>query len=65
MSRSPLARLLPETPTSAEHLEAMRRRAWLDQGVAVIRPDEIPDEWTRRAVIAEATRRWGRRSDRA
>ena len=59
--RSPLARLLPETPTSAEHLEAMRRRAWLDQGVIVLRPDELRDDFARQAIVNEATRRWGRR----
>ena len=64
MSRSPLARLLPEPATSAETLDALRRRAWTEMGVAVLRPDEIADAWTRQAVINEATRQFGGRSDR-
>ena len=60
--RSPLARFLPETPaiTPAE-IEALRRKAWLDQGVIVLRPDELRDDFARQAIVNEATRRWGRR----
>lgn len=64
MSRSPLARLLPEPATSAETLDALRRRAWVEMGVAVLRPDDIADAWTRQALINEATKQFGRRHDR-
>lgn len=63
MSRSPLARLLPEPATSAETLDALRRRAWIEMGVAVLRPDEIADAWTRQAVVNEANKRFGRRAE--
>ena len=42
--RSCLARLAPETPVTPEQLAGMRRRAWLEQGVAVLPLDAIRDE---------------------
>jgi hypothetical protein len=39
----------------------MRRRAWLEQGVAVLPLDAIRDDWTRQAIINEAIRLYGRR----
>jgi len=41
----------------------MRRAAWRKQGVAVLRPEDIGDDWTRQAVVNEATRQYGRRKD--
>jgi hypothetical protein len=59
--RSCLARMAPETPTSPEQLAAMRQRAWLQQGVAVLPLDAIRDDWTRQAIINEAVRLHGKR----
>jgi hypothetical protein len=59
--RSCLARVVPSNPTTREELEALRERAWIEQGVVVISPDEIADEWTRQALKNEATKRWGKR----
>lgn len=59
--RSCLERIVPRDPTSAEGLEALRARAWAEQGVVVLNVDEIGDDWLRQAVINEASRRWGRR----
>ena len=50
----------PSTTTGQE-LDAMRRRAWHEQGVATLALDEIGDAVLRQAVINEAVRRWGRR----
>jgi hypothetical protein len=64
--RSCLARSQPRTAPSDEDLLAMRRAAWRSQGVVVLRPENVRDDWTRRALINEANRLYGRRpgSDR-
>lgn len=49
------------SPTTGPELDAMRRRAWHEQGVATLVLDEIGDAVLRQAVINEAVRRWGRR----
>jgi len=49
---------------TAEDLEAMRLRAWRQQGVIVLRPEEIPDAWVKQALIDEAVRRYGPRPER-
>ena len=59
--RGSLARHLPETPPTEDELFAMRRAAWRKQGVAVIKPADIRDDWTRQALVNEATRLYGQR----
>ena len=49
------------SPASVREIERLRERAWQEQGVIVLRPTEIADEWTRQAVINLATMKWGRR----
>ena len=49
------------TAPSDEDLIAMRRAAWRSQGVAVLRPEDVRDDWTRHALINEANRLYGRR----
>ena len=49
------------SPTTAAELDAFRRRAWHEQGVAALPVAEIADDWLRQAVTNEATRRWGPR----
>jgi hypothetical protein len=44
-----------------EDLLAMRRAAWRTQGVVVLRPEDVRDDWTRQALINEANRLYGRR----
>jgi hypothetical protein len=48
-------------PTEGELL-AMRRAAWRMQGVIMLRPEDIRDDWTRQAFVNEANRLYGRRS---
>lgn len=59
--RSSLDRALPKRRTDAAVIEAMRRRAWLEQGIVTLRPVEIHDEWERQVVINMAVAKWGRR----
>jgi hypothetical protein len=59
--RGSLARHLPETPPTEDELFAMRRAAWRRQGIVVIRPANIRDDWTRQALVNEATRLYGQR----
>ena len=59
--RSSLARTQARTAPSDEDLLAMRRAAWRSQGVVVLRPEDIRDDWTRQALINEANRLYGRR----
>jgi hypothetical protein len=60
--RSCLARAQARTAPSAEDLLAMRRAAWRTQGVVVLRPEDVRDDWTRQALINEADRLYGRRA---
>ena len=59
--RSFLARAQARTAPSDEDLLAMRRTAWRQQGVIMLRPDDVRDDWTRQALINEANRLYGRR----
>ena len=59
--RSCLARAQGRIAPTDEELLAMRRAAWRTQGVVVLRPDDVRDDWTRQALVNEATRLYGRR----
>jgi hypothetical protein len=60
--RSPLARAQACTPPTDEDLLAMRRAAWRKQGIIMLRPDDVRDDWTRQALINEANRLYGHRA---
>ena len=60
--RSPLGRHVHSEPSPLE-LEDMRKRAWQQQGVVVLLPEEVIDPWLRQALVNEAERRYGRRRD--
>jgi hypothetical protein len=59
--RSCLARAQSRAAPTDEDLLAMRRAAWRSQGVIVLRPEDIRDDWTRQALVNEADRLYGRR----
>lgn len=61
MPRSPLGRTT--SSTTASELEAMRARAWHEHGVAALVIADLADAWLRQALINEATRRWGPRTN--
>ena len=60
--KSPLGRHLRREPSPLE-LEDMRKRAWQQQGVVVLQPEEVVDPWLRQALVNEAERRYGRRRE--
>jgi hypothetical protein len=60
--RSCLARAQARAAPTDDDLLAMRRAAWRKQGVIMLRPEDIHDDWTRQALINEAERLYGRRS---
>ena len=60
--RSCLARAQARTAPSDEDMQAMRRAAWRQQGVIMLRPDDVRDDWTRQALINEANRLYGCRA---
>jgi hypothetical protein len=59
--RSCLARVQVRTAPGDDDLLAMRRAAWRTQGVVVLRPEDVREDWTRQALINEANRLYGRR----
>jgi hypothetical protein len=59
--RGSLERHLPEAAPTEDELFAMRRAAWLRQGIVVIRLADVGDEIIRQALVNEATRLYGRR----
>jgi hypothetical protein len=61
--KSQLGRILPQRAATGDELLAMRKAAWHRQGVVVLRPEDIADEWVRQALISEATRLYGRRQE--
>ena len=60
--RSCLARVQASTASSDEDLLAMRRAAWRKQGVIMLRPEDVRDDWTRQVLVNEANRLYGCRS---
>jgi hypothetical protein len=59
--RGSLQRHLPRSLTTEDELFAMRRAAWRKQGIVVVRLADVRDDWTRQALVNEATRLYGRR----
>lgn len=60
--RSSLARYLPDSATPPEQLEAMRRCAYREHGVILVKPSDDLGEWLSAALDAWATRTWGKRT---
>jgi hypothetical protein len=59
--RSCLAHAQERTAPSDDDLHAMRRAAWRRQGVIMLRPEDVHDDWARQALINEANRLYGQR----
>ena len=62
-TRGSLERHLPRSTSTENELFTMRRAAWRNQGVIVIKPADIRDEWLRQAIVNEADRLYGRREN--
>jgi hypothetical protein len=54
--RTSLERHAPSAPSTPQEIGAMRRRAFVEHGVAMIRLSDVVDPWTKQAVINEARR---------
>jgi hypothetical protein len=61
--RSCLARAQVRTATTDDDLLVMCQAAWRQQGVIMLRPEDVRDDWSRQALINEANRLYGRRGD--
>lgn len=61
--RSNLSRHQPRRPLDAEQLRRLRAEAWHGQGIIVIRPEDVDDDWIRQAFVNEAHRLYGRRKE--
>jgi hypothetical protein len=56
-----LERHLPRPAPTEDELFAMRRAAWRQQGIVVLRVADVRDELIRQELVNEATRLYGRR----
>ena len=63
--RSSLSGRQLRPPMETEQLRRMRAAAWHGQGVVVIRPEEVEDDWIRQAIVNEADRLYGKRNREA
>lgn len=54
-----IGRHQPRPATSPEELKALRRKAFIEQGVVTIRLADVPDAWTKQAILNEARRQLG------
>lgn len=57
-----LGRLIGQTPATESELRAMRAAAWHKQGILVVDPAVIHDEWERQSLINIGNRLFGRRA---
>jgi hypothetical protein len=48
-------------PANADEIWTMRKRAWRESGVVMVRPEEINDPFARQAVINAASALYGPR----
>ena len=61
--RSSLARCMSRTAASDDELRALRRRAWQETGVVVLRPEDVEDAFARQALINVAQALFGPRTN--
>ena len=60
--RGSLDRHLTRSLPTEQELFPMRRAAWRQQGIVVLRVADVRDELIRQALVNEATRIYGRRA---
>ena len=61
--QSQLARYVAKPAATAGQVRALGARAWHDEGIVCLRPEELTDEFLRQALINAAERLYGRRQD--
>ncbi len=62
--QSHLSRHQPKAAISDVQLDAMAARAWLDHGIVLLRPEDLPNPLDRQAVLNIAEKRYGKRGER-
>lgn len=64
---APISRVYSMGPTNRSDaqierdVQELRSRAWKQQGLIILDPVDIDDDWFRQALINEANKRYGRR----
>ena len=58
---SPLGRYVPRAPADPEEVDALRRKALIEAGIASIRLNDVRDPLTRQIIRGEAERQLGLR----
>ena len=59
--RCVLGKLAAQTPATEEELRAMRAAAWHKQGILVVSPEALRDDWERQCVTNIGNRLFGKR----
>lgn len=59
--QSHLARYVPKPAMTEAQLDTMAARAWLDFGIVLLRPKDLPNSFDRQAVQNIAEKRFGKR----
>ncbi|KKL77682.1 hypothetical protein LCGC14_2032430 [marine sediment metagenome] len=60
---SQLARYVAKPAATTGQVKALGARAWHDEGIICLRPEELTDDFLRQAVINAAEKLYGRRQD--
>lgn len=61
--QSQLARYVAKPAATTGQIRALGARAWHDEGIVCLRPEELTDVFLRQAVINAAERLYGKRLD--
>ena len=61
--RSHLARYQPKASASEGERLALMARAWTDDGIICVKPEQIADDILRQACITVAEKLYGKRAD--
>jgi hypothetical protein len=61
--QSQLARYVAKPAATTGQVRALGARAWHDEGIVCLRPEELTDVFLRQAVINAAERLYGKRLD--
>ena len=60
-----LGRLAGQTLATEEELRAMRAAAWHKQGILVVKPEALRDDWERQCLTIISNRLFGKRTSTA
>lgn len=63
MIRSHLARYQPDEFASPQEVRVLAAKAWHEHGIALIRPEDLRNDFDRQAVVNAATKLYGERRD--